>query len=73
MKCTCNANDSTYITLSFFSKSNTSWVILKYHVFHYSNTYWLVDHKSVSSVPNANSFAFYGSTPPTKTHSVIRA
>ena len=34
MKRTCNANDSTYITLFFFfSKSNTLWVILKEYVF----------------------------------------
>ena len=31
IKCTCNANDSTYIT-PFFSKSNTLWVILKENV-----------------------------------------
>ena len=52
-----------------FFKSNTCWVISRYYV---SNIYWLVGHKLVSSVPNANSFAL--SAPmPQKMHSIIRA
>ena len=36
MKCTCNANYSTYITpFFFFTKSNTLWVILKGDVFSF--------------------------------------
>ena len=65
MKCTCNANDSTDITLSwFFSKSNTFWFKLNYYVFSFSNMVWLVAHKSVLSMPNANILAINAPTPP---------
>ena len=54
-----NTNEWFYLYYTSFLKSNTSWVKLKYYVFSFSNMYWLVGHKSLSSVPNTNSLAFY--------------
>ena len=39
----------------------------------FSNMYWIVSHKSILSVPNANLFAFSDPTHLLKTHNVIRA
>ena len=63
MKCTCNAKDSIYITLSSFSsKSNTLLVILNEYVFSFQIFIRLLVINQFSD-PKAT----------LKTHSVIRA
>ena len=64
MKCTCNANNSTYITLCFLIR-------MKYFGGHtqmlctfFPNRVWLVVMKSLLSVPNADWFAFSDPTQP---------
>ena len=57
MKCTCNANDSTYITL-FLSELNTVGVIVKCYALFSLKHVWLVGIKSLLSVPNPDCLAF---------------
>ena len=58
MKCTCKANDSTYITLFFLSELNTLGVIFNCYAFFSPKYVWLVGIKSLLSVPNADCVAF---------------
>ena len=58
MKFTCNANDSTYITLNLFFKIKHFMGHIKGICIFLSNIYWIVSHKSILTVPNANLFAF---------------
>ena len=70
MKCTFNATLIILPTLHFvfLSKSNTLWIILRYHAVSFSNMYCNESHKSGV---NVNSFALSAPTPSKETHTIV--
>ena len=58
MKYTCNANNSTYITMFVFAKTNTLWVMLKEYVFSFQISIGLLGIHHVQVYPRQNYLRF---------------
>ena len=71
MKCTCNANDSIYITLCFFNQHliNLGSYLLIMETFS-QNSIFMSDKKMIENFPRQDPLHFLPKSKP-KTHSVI--